>query len=684
MPSSTRETVCGNVIEYIQDRLYLACYTAQPTSTTAFPPPPVPNPYYGTPAPSRGNGSPTKRSRRSNDLIITPGLTPVYFCIDDNLLYNAFFHDFGPLHIGHLYRFAVMLHDILGDKQNEGKAVVFWSKCDPRSRANAAALLACYMVLIQSWPPHLALAPIAQCDPPLMPFRDAGYSQADYSLTVQDIVYGIYKAKEKNILSIKEFSLEEYERYERVDMGDFNWVTPNFLAFASPQHKLPPTTQPQPPIPKTLAEVASCNISQPFKNVLHHFHTREVGLVVRLNEELYPAQYFTNLGITHLDMYFDDGTCPSLSLVRRFINLAHLAITVHKKNIAVHCKAGLGRTGCLIGAYLVYRYGFTANEVIAYLRFMRPGMVVGPQQHWLHLNQGEFRQWWFEDNFTPQSTNATMASSAGNLGVGGMKLVPSTPSKSKRVISGTPPSNRRVLGEVDGNDNTSHGGYNSALPAPTPGQPRKTSKRFGNSTASGRVPSTTEVYEDATTPAGPPPPYAKAVAPNNTTNSTTAAAAVGKAVVKYESYPPSSSGEEMSEEEYLLRQTIKATRRTSTSRSRSSAPTRSKKAGSRSVSYTMTHTTTTTTVGMSGRAGGVGGDERERISSPSAGKGGSGSGQLAGAKVRSSPRRRVVAGGKEGEVGDHVALEGGRVGVETRQKAGVRKVSGRLVGTGGK
>ena len=63
--------------------------------------------------------------------------------------------------------------------------------------------------MIQSWPPHLALAPIAQCDPPLMPFRDAGYAQADYTLTVQDIVYGIYKAKEKNLLSIKDFSLEE-------------------------------------------------------------------------------------------------------------------------------------------------------------------------------------------------------------------------------------------------------------------------------------------------------------------------------------------------------------------------------------------------------------------------------------------------------------------------------------------
>ena len=142
-----------------------------------------------------------------------PSPPPVYFSVDEALLYNRFHADFGPLHVGHLYRFAVQLHDVLAGAQQgpcaPHRPVVFWSRADPRARANAACLLACYMVLIQSWPPHLALAPIAQADPPLMPFRDAGYSQADYGLTVQDVVYGVWRAKEEGLCALKDFSLEE-------------------------------------------------------------------------------------------------------------------------------------------------------------------------------------------------------------------------------------------------------------------------------------------------------------------------------------------------------------------------------------------------------------------------------------------------------------------------------------------
>ena len=352
------------------------------------------------------------------------------------------------------------------------------------------------MVLIQSWPPHLALAPVAQVDPPLMPFRDAGYSQADYGITVQDVVYGVWKAKEEGSCVLETFDLDEYERFERVEQGDFNWITPDFLAFASPQSspsaRTIEGTEAWGALPKTLAAVdAHPKLAQPFKNVLKHFTEREIGLVVRLNSVLYDSSYFEALGIQHIDMIFEDGTCPPMSMVRKFIRMAHETITVKKKGIAVHCKAGLGRTGCLIGAYLIYRHGFTANEIIAYMRFMRPGMVVGPQQHWLHLNQGTFREWWVEERMERKfRKEAALAAAAAQAN--GASHQPSTPiramqktslgrSASKTKGTSTPPnkgSARTPLGEMDrdhARDNTV-GVQEDYLPAPTPGQPRKTQR----------------------------------------------------------------------------------------------------------------------------------------------------------------------------------------------------------------
>lgn len=54
---------------------------------------------------------------------------------------------------------------------------------------------------------------------------------------------------------------------------------------------------------------------------------------------------------------------------------------------AVHCKAGLGRTGSLVACYMMKHYKFTAAEAIAWLRICRPGSVLGPQQHWLEEQQ---------------------------------------------------------------------------------------------------------------------------------------------------------------------------------------------------------------------------------------------------------------------------------------------------------
>ena len=267
--------------------------------------------------------------------------------------------------------------------------------------------------------------------------------------------------------------LSRYERYERVDMGDFNWVSPQFVAFASPQSEptapIPISSPAYSTLPSCVPEIPSARISQPFKNVLTHFVQRDVGLVVRLNSELYCPTYFTALGIQHVDMIFEDGTCPALPIVRKFIKLAHDMIAKNK-SIAVHCKAGLGRTGCLIGAYLIYRHGFTANEVIAFMRFMRPGMVVGPQQHWLHLNQGQFREWYLEDQWKAKMELAKPTTPRAMSAITPMHV----PSATQTATPNRSSARRPALGEIDGNDASNAGSYQDEnLPAPTPGQPRK-------------------------------------------------------------------------------------------------------------------------------------------------------------------------------------------------------------------
>jgi cell division cycle 14 len=403
-------------------------------------------------------------------------------------------------------------------------------------------------------------------------------------------------------------------------MGDFNWISNDFLAFASPQfapvHNVSPSSAEWASLPKNCTEVAlHKTLPKPFQNVLTHFVERNIGLVVRLNSQLYSASYFTALGIQHIDMIFDDGTCPPLSLVRKFINMAHDTITKRGKGIAVHCKAGLGRTGCLIGAYLLYRHDWTANELISYMRFMRPGMVVGPQQHWLHLHQHEFRRWWYEDNMKPV-----------------MPSQPSTPTRLKtRLVSNgqtyTPPNGsakRAALGEIMINEeSTSARTSNENLPAPTPGQPRKTSKVYGANSSRYRATENEPFVR----------PDTEVVSTHRHTQ-----------------------GESESEEEFQLRMLARRASRSPTA----SADKR------RAVSCTSTTTVTTTKWDFSGE--GTSDVENQTQASPKAKtrNSGSGKGEIAPlaagvAKTRTSPMRRSTT-----------------TDAHVKTAAGVRKTSGRV------
>ena len=73
-------------------------------------------------------------------------------------------------------------------------------------------------------------------------------------------------------------------------------------------------------------------------------------------------------------MQFVDGTAPPDDIAERFMDAAEK----ERGAIAIHCKAGLGRTGSLIGLYCMKHYGFPAAAFIGWIRIARPGSILGP------------------------------------------------------------------------------------------------------------------------------------------------------------------------------------------------------------------------------------------------------------------------------------------------------------------
>ena len=124
-----------------------------------------------------------------------------------------------------------------------------------------------------------------------------------------------------------------------------------------------------------------------------------VTVIVRFNSKCYDRTVFTRAGIKHVELFYEDGGNPTEQILQSFLSLGSTYYVTHSPNtsltsilsagetekgaIAVHCKAGLGRTGTNIAAYMVKHYNYSVNEAIAWHRICRPGSVVGPQQQYL-------------------------------------------------------------------------------------------------------------------------------------------------------------------------------------------------------------------------------------------------------------------------------------------------------------
>jgi cell division cycle 14 len=269
------------------------------------------------------------------------------------LCYFPLGHDFGPFDLTTTCRYIYAL-DALNAKQI---IHVIPPDLTEEFKANSAVLMCAYAIFRLGASDAVALASVFDC------LEFAGFVDAlgsPFRLSIRDVCEGFLLARSHSWFDLSSFDVAEAEALQSCPGGDLNWIMPGkFCAFAGPSEDDKDTLHP--------------------KFYLEIFTRLRVSNIIRLNKARYSKKHFTASGFSHHDLLFRDGSCPPPPIIRKFLNIADQADDA----IAIHCKAGLGRTVTLISLWMMRKFRLKARPVIGWCRVARPGSVLGHQQDFL-------------------------------------------------------------------------------------------------------------------------------------------------------------------------------------------------------------------------------------------------------------------------------------------------------------
>lgn len=351
-----------------------------------------------------------------------------FYSIEKNPTYvfRGFFADFGPLHLGCVHSFCQLTDRKL--QEYTRKELIFYTSPHEHLKANAAFLVGAYVIIRHNFTALDVLRLFIKLR--FIPFRDASYGICGFMLSYLDCMRGLEHAIKCGLYDFRTFDLEQYLHLHELKNGDINWILPNkFLAFSGPYDE-------RRPIGPNIYAYGVDDYVPVFKKL-------GVTCVVRLNKKCYDKRRFTMHGIKVKELVYEDGSCPPPSILRKFLALAN-----KEPCLAVHCKAGLGRTGTCIAVYMMKYLGFTARAIIAWCRICRPGSLLGPQQLYLERHEEELLAEYAKHKALLNKRNASARSSKPPLGTSKAFVRTSKPAFYKPKSSDNKPNDAKPFSKI--------------------------------------------------------------------------------------------------------------------------------------------------------------------------------------------------------------------------------------------
>ncbi|HHT9133340.1 MAG TPA: dual specificity protein phosphatase 23 [Candidatus Avalokitesvara rifleensis] len=105
---------------------------------------------------------------------------------------------------------------------------------------------------------------------------------------------------------------------------------------------------------------------------------RDIDAIVSLTESPLSNTLIEEFGFEYKHVPVEDLTAPTLEQIDEFVEFAVRMKKMGKK-VAVHCEAGIGRTGTMLACYLVHG-GYSARDAVNEVRKKRPGSIETVEQ----------------------------------------------------------------------------------------------------------------------------------------------------------------------------------------------------------------------------------------------------------------------------------------------------------------